>query len=80
MHQFAYERKKQVVDRIVSLSGPFDEEQPYFLNAPPEGYCVAWNVDPLEYVNIPRPDDFRFSRTRWMKVEDIAERWPELRT
>ena len=80
VHQFAYESKNQVAERIVSLFGPFDEEQAYFVNAPSEGYCVAGNVDPLEYVNIPRPDDFQFRRTGWVKVEDIAERWPELRT
>ena len=78
--QFEYAEKVEASDRLYSVFKGFDQLQPYFVNGPDSGYCVAWNVTPIERVELPRPDDFRFSQNGWMKVSEVAKLWPELET
>lgn len=74
--RFSYDNKDAAQDRLVSRFGDFDPDQPYFVEAPEQGYCLAWKVTPLQRVDFPKPDDLRFPRQGWLRVDDeIATRW-----
>ena len=76
--RFEYANKREAAARIVAESGPFDQGQPYFVDAPNSGYCLAWNVVGVKQINLPRPEQFRFGQSGWMRIEELANVWPEL--
>jgi len=76
LDRFPYDNKDAARDRLVSRFGNFDPTQPYFVEAPEQGYCLVWKVMPLQRINLPKPDDLRFPRQSWLRVDDeIAIRW-----
>jgi len=78
VERFEYASKADAAARLLSSLGTFDQQQSYFLEAPTEGYCVAWKVEPLTRINLPRPRGFRFAQSGWMRFEDVEKDWPEL--
>lgn len=76
LDRFPYDGKDSVRNRLVSRFGDFDPAQPYFVNAPEQGYCLAWKIMPLQRVDLPKPDDLRFPQQGWLRVDDeIAQKW-----
>jgi hypothetical protein len=74
--RFRYTSKSEARRRLVSRFGDFDESQPYFVNAPPEGYCLAYKVTPLLRVNIEKPHNLRFPQEGWLRIDEkIATTW-----
>ena len=76
--QFEYSDKAEAADRLHSVFGDFDQLHPYFVDGPDAGYCDAWNVTPVQRVDLARPDGFRFSQNGWMRVSEVANIWPEI--
>jgi len=71
-----YYSKATARKRLASRFGDFDLSQPYFVESPEQGYCLAWKVVPLERVNLPKPDELRFPGQGWLRVDDeIAASW-----
>jgi len=74
--RYSYDRKKIVREKLESRFGAFDINQPYFLGAPEQGYCLAWKVMPLERMSLPKPEQLRFPQQGWLHITDeIAETW-----
>lgn len=74
--RFQYNDKDAAGRRLKERFGDFDRKQPYYVEAPTKGFCLAWKVRPLQRVNIPRPDDFRFPHQGWLRVDDeITRKW-----
>lgn len=76
LDRFPYDNKDAARDRLISRFGDFDPAQPYFVEAPEQGYCFVWKVMPLQRINLPKPGDLRFPRQGWLRVDDeIAIKW-----
>lgn len=74
--RFFYDSREAVQKRLRGRFGDFDTTQPYFVESPEEGYCLAWKVAPLQRVSLPKPDTLRFPGQGWLRVDqDIASRW-----
>ena len=74
--EFNYASKAQAATQI-KLLGHFDQEQSYFVNAPDRGVGLAWRVEPLEQVAIPRPTTLKqFPQRGWLPCSDsVAKKW-----
>ena len=74
--RFSYNSRKEVLVRLEARYGEFDTTQPYFVESPEQGYCLAWRVVPIERVRLPKPVDLRFPGQGWLRVDDdIASKW-----
>ena len=78
VEQFKYTSKAQVAQRLKSISGAFDEQDEYFKEGPHQGYCLAYSIEPLERLGLPRPEGFRFAQIGWMRFQAVRNQWPEL--
>ena len=73
---FPYQNRRHLREMLVTRFGHYDEGTPYAVNAPEMGYCLAYKSDPLERLNIPKPDNFRFPQLGWLKINDeIVAQW-----
>lgn len=75
VERFAYSRKDEVRNNLVSRFGALDEDQPYFRDAPKQGYCVAYKVEPLERLDIPKPEGVRFPMSGWLRDASTIAAW-----
>jgi hypothetical protein len=76
VYRFSYASKLEARKRLVSRLGDYDESQAYFVNAPQNGYCLAYKVMPLLRVNIEKPHNLQFPQEGWLRVDDkIANTW-----
>lgn len=76
VERFFYDSKKAVKERLKARFGDFDTTQPYFAEAPEQGYCLAWKVAPLQRMSLPKPEGLRFPGQGWCRVDDdIASMW-----
>lgn len=66
--QFTFGKQEKALNRIESNFGNFDRRQPYVLQAPNRGFCLAWKVKVIDKVNIPKPVNFRFPQLGWLKI------------
>ena len=74
--RFTYNSREEVQIRLEARYGEFDTTQSYFVEAPEQGYCLAWRVVPIERMRLPKPADLRFPRQGWLRVdEDVASGW-----
>jgi len=56
--------------------GHFDENEPYVVKAPEQGYCLAYESKALQRLNVPKPDRLRFPQLGWLSTEDtLAQEW-----
>ena len=79
VQQFPYQSKEEVKQKLQMTAD--QAAKPYFVEAPESGYCVHYEVEELEQVNLPKPKDFSFPQQGWLKVtSDVAEAWPGLTT
>lgn len=76
VHRFAYADKGSVQSKLQRGFGGFNPDDPYFVGAPDQGYCLAWKATPLQKLSLPKPDDLRFPRQGWLRVDAaIAREW-----
>ena len=74
--RFPYSNKDMAKRRLKERFGAFDESQPYFIEAPHQGFCLAWRVRPLQRLDLPKPTGFSVPRQGWLRVDDtIAQKW-----
>lgn len=75
--RFPYQNKNQLHDRLVSNLGDFDyKNEPYFVNGPEQGYCLAYKSKPLDRLDLPKPENMRFPQLGWLSAEDkLAKLW-----
>jgi hypothetical protein len=74
--RFSYGSKSEARKRLISTFGDFDQSQSYFVNAPPDGYCLAYKVTPLVRVDVEKPHNLRFPQEGWLRINaKIATMW-----
>jgi hypothetical protein len=71
---FPYATKADAQHKLETLFQAFDVNQPYFAEAPSEGYCLAWKTDPIERLDIARPDSFQLPMIGWARVDGALKR------
>ncbi|HXU36882.1 MAG TPA: hypothetical protein VN937_11015 [Blastocatellia bacterium] len=75
--RFPYSRREEVADKL-KLSA-VDARQPYLVDAPASGFCLSYKVDPIERLEVSRPDDLRFPQQGWLRInESVVQKWPAL--
>lgn len=76
VHRLRYTSKREVAQALGSVFGRFDGEDPYFKDAPPHGYCLAYKVAPRQRMKLPKPASLRFPQIGWRKIDaEIARKW-----
>ena len=70
----SYTSKSQVADWIKARFGEPDEKSVYFREAPASGFCLAWRVDAIRRLNVPKPQNFRFAQQGWLRVDNAIVR------
>ena len=68
LEAFPYHSKEELSQKLMSFS-PFDPSEPYFLKAPSRGYCLAYQVTPLQKLDLPKPKGLRIPPLGWLRVE-----------
>jgi hypothetical protein len=76
LERFHYDNKDAVRERLVSRFGDFDTTQPYFVEAPEQGYCLAWRAKPLQRVSLSKPENLQFPQQGWLRIDEkVAIEW-----
>jgi len=79
VERFSYDNKDKAFRKLKDKFGPFDENHPYFLKAPRFGYCLAYAIKPLERLSLPKPNELKFPRLGWLRINsDICQDWLRL--
>jgi hypothetical protein len=74
---FPYRSLDAALDQLDSAFGVIvDRGQDYLVGKPNEGFCLAYRVQALKQVDIPKPNDLRFNQSGWERAEsDAIARW-----
>lgn len=75
--RFEYGSKDEVRER---LRAEFDDPSlahPYLDRAADQGYCLAYRVDQVRRVRVPKPDGYRFPQEGWLRLDEVnaPEEW-----
>jgi len=74
--KFTYPNKGFIGDRLAAEFGEADTKHPYFRQAPEKGYCLAWQVTPVQQMNKEVAADLRMPQLGWLRVDPtIAAQW-----
>lgn len=74
--RFQYKNKDAAGQRLKERFGYFNKNDPYYIDAPAKGFCLAWTIRPLRRMNMPKPADFRFPHQGWLRIDDkITTKW-----
>jgi hypothetical protein len=68
--KFKYANKTEARRRLKDFFGKRDIHSQYFDNAKPQGYCLAYIVDSLERVHLPKPSDCKLPQIGWLRDSD----------
>lgn len=75
VERFPYTDKSNALATMEAAFGyEVDRTQPYFVDGPDQGYCLAYTVDSMERLCLPRPDGVVLPRLGWMRIDDEATR------
>jgi len=76
VERFSYKDKNHLRKTLESLFGAYKENHPYVTHASGSGYCLAYKIEPLRKLNIPKPKDIPFPRLGWLETSDpLAKEW-----
>jgi hypothetical protein len=77
LKEFSYHSLTEAADQIRNAVGQFDEQQAYFQTAPKQGVGIAWTVQVLGALDLPRPATVRmFPQQRWLSAESrVGRAW-----
>jgi hypothetical protein len=70
VERFEYANKDEVRKRFHVSFGLDDLNDPYFDKAKDQGYCLAYMVDSLVRLDVPKPADFNFPMEGWLRCGD----------
>jgi hypothetical protein len=68
--RFEYANKDEVTKRFKRRFGVNEPNDPYFVKAKDQGYCLAYQVDSLVRLAVPKPAEFRFPMDGWLRCSD----------
>ncbi len=73
---FQYANKNEARELLLKEYGDDPADDPYFIKASDHGYCLAFKVKPLERLNLPKPDDYKFPKGGWLRCSaPKAQEW-----
>jgi hypothetical protein len=76
VERFEYANKDQVLKRFQVSFGLDDLNDAYFDKAKDQGYCLAYKVDSLARLDVPKPAEFKFPMEGWLRCsDDDAAAW-----
>jgi len=76
VEKFEYQNKEAVRNRFQEIFDIANLADPYFAAATDHGYCVAFKVDQLHRLRVPKPDEYRFPQIGWLRCDDDeAQDW-----
>jgi hypothetical protein len=78
---FRYKSKEALRRRLRKFFDDPNVTGPYLKKAAIQGYCVAFNIDQVRPLMVPKPDGHRFPQKGWLRLDDEnAQAWlPRLR-
>ena len=63
---YSYDSLGSALDRIdEQFDVDVDREQRYLRGKPDVGYCLAYRVEAVERLDLPKPDEVRFNQQGW---------------
>jgi hypothetical protein len=68
--RFEYANKDEVTKRFKRRFGVNESNDPYFVKAKDQGYCLAYQVDSLVRLAVPKPAELRFPMDGWLRCSD----------
>jgi len=68
--RFTYNTKNEASTNLINISGLFNNEEQYFIDAPNKGYAVCYFIKEAERVDFTKPSGYKFSRLGWEKIDD----------
>jgi hypothetical protein len=74
VEKFEYESKEAVRHRLREVFNDPGLTDPYLDNAADHGYCVAFKVDQVRRLWVPKPDGLRFPQDGWLRCDAAAAR------
>jgi hypothetical protein len=82
VERFEYANKDDVKRRFQAAFGVADLNDPYFDKAKDRGFCLAYKVDSLVRLDVPKRTEFKFPMEGWLRCsdEDAAEWLKNLRS
>jgi hypothetical protein len=75
VERFEYANKDEARKRFLAAFGLFDLNDQYFDNAKDHGFCIAYKVDSIVPVNVPKPSDYKFPMIGWLRCSDSSHDW-----
>jgi hypothetical protein len=66
-----YESLEHVYDWLRKHYGEFDEEQSYLEKPKRHGYCLAFQCDPIEFLDKPKPRHLRLPILGWVRDQQF---------
>ena len=70
VERFEYANKDEVRKKFQVSFELDDLNDPYFDNAKDQGYCLAYKVDSLVRLDVPKPAEFKFPMEGWLRCSD----------
>lgn len=74
VEKFQYTDKSSVKRRLKQVFADVNDFDDYFDRASSSGYCLAYKVDSVIAVAIPKPHSYRFPQGGWLSLNDIEAR------
>lgn len=76
VERFFYQDKDHLRQTLKSRFGPFKADHSYLIKKPVSGHCLAYKIQPLEKLHIPKPKSLNFPRLGWLRTSDpLAGKW-----
>jgi hypothetical protein len=70
VERFPYTSKEEVRKQFGTVFGVMNLIDPYFDKAKDQGYCLAYKVDSLIRLDVPKPFEFKFPMGGWLRCSD----------
>jgi HNH endonuclease len=67
---FKYATKNELRAHFRDVFGDVEIEGSYFDKKKAKGYSLAYKIDSLDRIHVPKPEDFTFPRKAWVRCDD----------
>ena len=79
LDRFEYATKQELHNRLIDRFAEDPATDPYYADKSEQGYCIAFKVTPLQKLDLPKPDGFKFPQGGWLRGDDeAAQSWLSL--
>jgi hypothetical protein len=70
IERFEFANKEEVRKRFQAVFGETRLNDAYFEDSSDHGYCIAYKIDDLVRLNVPKPAGYKFPRKGWLHCSD----------